>query len=123
MSLISLRKNDKDLIYLDAKVINAVFDCVYDGWDGLSETTNDLLMNEEFKALIHIIKTMQEYNYRYRFNQYSNLFPIFDETCGPFQTNSEGTSLWLAMGLAIKDIYGLRRETLKNIMKQVIIRK
>lgn len=39
------------------------------------------------------------------------------------ERNSEGTELWLALGLAIKELYGMRQATLRKVLQQVTVRK
>jgi hypothetical protein len=121
-----LRMNDKGLIYLDREIMNAIFDCVYDideKGHGLMSDTKKLMKDDQFKYYIQMLKAAQEYNYRYRFGATSELFPIFESTVGPMERNSDGTTLWLAMGLALKELYGFRRETLKELLKSMNIRK
>lgn len=121
--MLSLRVNEKGLIYLDAEKMNAIFDCVYGISDGLNKNTKKLLKEEEFKDFIKLLLTMQNYNYCYRFEETAKLFPLFEFTVGPMEVNSEGTTLWLALGLAIKELYGLRRSTLQGLLKEVKVRK
>jgi hypothetical protein len=119
-----LKTNDNGLIYLDKAIMNAIFDCVYDFDEkghGLKHETRKLMKNEQFKYYIQMLKAAQEYNYRYRFEATSELFPIFEATVGPMERNSEGTTLCLAMGLALKELYGFRRETLKSLLKTMNI--
>ena len=66
---------------------------------------------------------MQKYNYWYRSSEYVQLFPLFEGTAGPMERNSEGTDKWLALGLAIKELYGLRLSTLESLLKMVTVRK
>ncbi|WP_416828218.1 hypothetical protein [Ectobacillus polymachus] len=121
-----IKMNEQGLIYLDARMINAIFDCVYDfdekGY-GIKPDTKKLLKDEQFKYFIQMVKAIQEYNYRFRFGPTSELFPLFESTVGPMERNSDGTTLWLAMGLAIKELYGFRSKTLKDLLKTVNIKK
>ena len=118
-----MRLNKQGLIHLDKQTMTAIFECVYGVDDDLSAPTRALFKEDYFRELFNVLSTMQEFNYRYRYNQLGELFPIFEETVGPMESNSDGTSLWLAMGLAHKDKYGLRTETLKSLLKLVGIRK
>jgi len=110
------KRNDEELPYLDTPLLNAIFDGVY-GCD--YETIADGAVRD-FLMLLH---TMQNYNYRYRLGMCIALFPVFEETVGPMERNSEGTTMWLALGLAIKDLYGMRQTTLRKVLQQVTIRK
>lgn len=126
MEIMPMKMNEQGLIYLDARIMNAIFDCVYDfdekGY-GLKVDTKQLLKDEQFKFFIQMVKSIQEYNYRFRFEPASKLFPLFDSIVGPMEKNSDGTSQWLAMGLAIKELYGFRKETLKELLKTVNVKK
>jgi len=110
-----IKENEAGLIYIDEEIIQAIFSCVY-GLNEKDSKTKKLLKNEKFNDFMHMLLLMQEYNYRYRFSQFEELFPLFEETVGPMERNSEGTSYWLAMGLALKDLYGFRNRTLKSLL-------
>lgn len=110
-----IKENEAGLIYIDEEIIQAIFSCVY----GLNENdskTKKLLKNKKFNDFMHMLLMMQQYNYQYRFSQLEELFPLFEETVGPMERNSEGTSFWLAMGLSLKDLYGFRNRTLKSLL-------
>ena len=119
----SIRINEKGLFYLDAEIMTAIFDCVYGIDGGLEKNTKRLLKDSSFKDFIKLLLTFQDFNYRYRFEETAKLFSLFESTVGPMNRNSDGTILWLALGLAIKELYGFRRETLKGLLKSVNIRK
>lgn len=119
----SIRVNEKGLIYLDEETMTAIFDCVYGMDDGLCSSTKHLLWEPKFRDFVKALNGVQEYNYRYRVDQVVDLFPIFDSTIGPFEFNSEGTTLWLSMGLAIKELYGFKRSTLEELLKLVKVKK
>ncbi|WP_210367732.1 DUF1643 domain-containing protein [Bacillus sp. REN3] len=115
------RLNEKGLPYLDGKLLNLIFDLVYEQSD--LKGARNLPKDEKLIYFLKALKNLQEYNYRCRFEQTSELFPLFEETIGPFEMNSEGTTLWLALGLALKELYGFRNHTLRSLLKQVNIRK
>lgn len=85
-------------------------------------TTIKLLKEKSFEDFVKLLLIYQNFNYWHRFEQVAELFPLFEETVGPMERNSDGTTLWLAMGLAIKEIYGLRRGTLKELLNCVKVR-
>ncbi len=114
--------NDKELPYLDKDKINAIFDCVY-GIEDTGEMTKQLLQEPQFLDTVHLLLAMQKYNYQHRFLETAELFGTFESTVGPMERNSEGTTLWLSLGLAIKELYGMRLSTLKGLLEQVTIRK
>lgn len=111
-----MRRNERELPILDQELLDAIFASVY---DGDAEHISDAPLGDFF----NLIYTLQRFNYRYRPETCAALFPLFEETVGPMERNSEGTTLWLALGLAIKELYGMRRSTLKNLLAQVTVRK
>ncbi|MBU9711575.1 hypothetical protein [Evansella tamaricis] len=119
----AIRTNDNGLVYLNSRTMTAIFDCVYGINDHLEPETKKLLQEDMFHSFIKMLLAQQDFNYRYRFSQTAYLFPLFEATVGPMETNSDGTTLWLAMGLAIKELYGLRRETLKGLLEKIKLRK
>lgn len=123
MEILSLRVNDRGLFFLNAEIMTAIFDCVYGVEGGLTSETRKLLKEQRFQDLIKLLLSFQEYNYRHRSDETVKLFPLFEMTVGPMNRNSDGTALWLAMGLAIKEVYGFRRETLRELLEKVNIRK
>lgn len=103
--------------------MTAIFDCVYGINDYLEPETMQLLNDEMFQKFINLLLVHSDFNYRYRQGETAELFPLFESTVGPMEGNSDGTILWLALGLAIKELYGLRNSTLKEFLKKVNIRK
>ncbi|GAC1522612.1 MAG: hypothetical protein NVS2B16_30530 [Chloroflexota bacterium] len=110
-------RNEKGLPVLRQRELNAIFDCVYGTQDSEERADSDL------RGLIRVLKALQDYNYQYRSMEAMSLFQLFDEAVGPMMTNSDGTILWLSLGLAIKELYGIRYTTLQSLMKQVTVRK
>lgn len=55
-----------------------------------------------FYDLVGALRELQNSNCRYRYGQLVDLFPLFESTVGPMETNSEGKTLWLGMGLYIR---------------------
>lgn len=110
-----MRRNDQELPHLDQKLINIIFENVYriDADSGISEEILDFLK---------MLQLMQDYNYRYRGEMLRKLFPVLSEVI-EFEINSEGTSLWIALCLAIKELYGMRDKTLQRLLAMVIVRK
>lgn len=115
----TLNSNNHGLPYLSSEIMTAIFDCVY-GIDGASRPqTKKLLKQDEFKYFMEMLMTMKAYNYRYRFDQTARLFPVFEETVGPMEQNSEGTTIWLSLGLALKELYRFRISTLRDLLKKI----
>jgi hypothetical protein len=109
-----MKYNERNLPYLDQPLMDTIFASVYGLQDIPDPEVNDFVMT---------LQAMQDYNYKYRSAQLVKLFPIFEETVGPMEINSDGTSLWIAMGLALKELYGMRTETLRSLLKLVTVRK
>ena len=109
-------RNDRDLPWLDPQLLDAIFEGVYT--HGIPAD-----LAEEQRDLLHALYTMQAYNYAHRQRACAELFPLFEETVGPMEVNSEGTTLWLALGLALKELYGMRNATLRELMLRVTVRK
>ncbi|WML53359.1 hypothetical protein RCG17_01225 [Neobacillus sp. PS3-12] len=118
-----MKLNDKGLIYLDSDRMNAIFDCVYGINGGQNSSTKKLLKDRQFNDFVKLLNNLQEYNYQYRSLQAIELSDIFEASVGPMQNNSDGPIIWCSLGLAIKELYGMRRETLKSLLKLVTIRK
>jgi hypothetical protein len=110
-----MKRNERSLPALDQKLLNIVFEHLY------NRDAEDLT-DKELRDFVEMLLAMQKYNYRYRSSEYRRLFPLFEATIGPMETNSEGTSMWLALGLAIKELYGLRSSTLESLLKKITVR-
>lgn len=65
--------------------------------------------------LLLIVKLMQQANLTYRTNECVELFPWFSEP-GFLEPNSEGTTFFLAMALAIKELFAMEEEELKQFV-------
>lgn len=118
-----LQMNKENLPILHAKTMTAIFDCVYGVEGSLHPSTKKLMEEETFQYFIKMLSAAQAYNYRFRNEQVGELFPLFERTVGPMETNSDGTTLWLAMGLAIRETYNMRNITLENLLMLVGTRK
>lgn len=107
-----MKHNERELPFLDQKLINMIFAGVYGRY---SQTSED----KSFNDFLNLLYTLQDYNCHYRLETCTTLFPLFEETIGPMERNSEGTTRWLALGLAIKELYGMRSSTLKSLLKLI----
>jgi hypothetical protein len=108
-----MKLNNKGLPYLDQKHLDLIFERVYECIWGPDEHAEQI-EDEHFAEFVKVLLALQCYNYRNRSSQLAELFPIFEETVGPMNRMSEGTSLWIALGLAIKELYGMRNATLRS---------
>lgn len=112
-------RNERALPILDRGLLDAIFDHVY---DNLGNQVPDIA-DKELRDFVQLLSVMQNYNHWYRNTEYAQLFPVFEATVGPMEKNSEGTDMWLALGLAVKELYGLRLSTLQSLLEKVTVRK
>ncbi len=124
-----MRMNKNGLPALSSKLLNLVFGCVY-GMPNEEEIRKrsylaplrNLEENDQLMDSLNLIEKLSMYNYWHRWKQYHELYEIAEPILGPFETNSEGTSLWLARILAIKELYGLTTDELKAVLRKITIR-
>ena len=110
-----VRQNDRQLPYLDRETLDIIFDNVY-------QDSHKNIRNAEVRDLVTLLQKMQEYNCRYRNEMIRRVYHLLNDII-EFEINSEGTTLWLALCLAIKELYGMRDSTLQAIMKKVTVGK
>lgn len=110
-----------DLPYLNQARLNCIFDHVYDSV-GINKGKT-IFEDERLVDFFEMLKSMQNFNYRHRPNDTHPLFHLLNERVFNFERNSEGTTLWLALILAIKELYGFSDEKLVSVLKQVSVRK
>lgn len=110
-----VRQNDRQLPYLDRETLDIIFDNVY-------RDSHKNIKTAELHDLVTVLQQMQEYNYCYRTEMSWRIYPLLRDFM-EFEINSEGTTLWLALCLVIKELYGMRDSTLQAIMKEVTVRK
>jgi len=60
---------------------------------------------------------MQLYNYKQRSDDTRELYFQTNDIF-TFEINSDGTTLWLSLALAIKELYGISNTRFKNLMKK-----
>ncbi|AWI81776.1 hypothetical protein CEW87_21930 [Parazoarcus communis] len=110
----------KNLPYLDQERLNYIFEAVY---DPLPENAAETLYGDDKMAsLLCALKSAQGFNHRFRWDDTCDLFHQFDPILN-FAHHTEGTTLWLAMILAIQELYGFSDEKMRNLMKIMTIRK
>jgi hypothetical protein len=110
----------ENLPFLDQERLSVIFEHVYD-IAGMGEEKigfDDKKLNDLLKTL----KSMQSFNYGHRPDDTRQLFELMDPIFN-FDRNSEGTTLWLSMILAIKDLYGFSDNKLVGVIKQASVRK
>lgn len=109
-----------NLPFLNQERLNIIFDHVYNIVK-LQESTQSF-QNKRLDQLLDTLKAMQSFNYRHRPDDTRVLFELMNEVFN-FEVNSEGTTLWLSLILAIKELYGFTDKKLLVVMKQVSVRK
>lgn len=110
--------NERGLPLLDQEALDALFSSVYQPIQRYAPETERYLAvrSEQIRSWFDLLKAHQMYNLEYRNAEYTKLFPHLEEVLGPFETNSQGTSYWLALCLAIKEAYAMRMRTLGNVL-------
>jgi len=113
-----------NLPYLDQGRLNLIFENVYEGYLGKVEGTenNRYCENEKINDLIVTLKSMQFFNYKHRPDDVNLVYDTMSQIFR-FEINSEGTSLWLALILAVKELYNFTEKKLISVMKQVTVSK
>jgi len=118
MSLTKLRTS---LPALNGESLDFIFDHVYEmsGILGEGEREKDC----KLASLLGILKGLQRFNYDHRLDDAFELHQKAVVASGlELQSNSDGSVLWLAMLLAIKELYGLSNSGLIKTIRQISIR-
>ena len=110
-----------NLPYLNQERLNIIFDHVYNIVH-LQESEQNFDADEKLNHLLDTLKSMQSFNYQHRPDDTHHLFNSLNQIFN-FERNSEGTTLWLSLILAIKELYGFSEERLITVLNQVSIRK
>ena len=110
------------LPWLDTEVLDTIFDCVY-GITSQVRASRPLLSEPVIADLLAVLQAMQSYNARWRGETLVELLPVLEDALGAVEPNSEGTTQWLALALALRDLYGIRNQTLHELLKSTTVRK
>jgi hypothetical protein len=108
-----------NLPYLNNERLDEIFEHVYENMDCVEKQT---LNEDKFSHLLYTLKSMQSFNFLHRPDDTRELFYLLDGVFN-FERNSEGTTLWLSLILALKELYGFSDRKLVTVMNQVSIRK
>jgi hypothetical protein len=100
--------------------LNIIFDHVYD-IVGINQGYREF-EEERLSHLLETLKSMQSFNYQYRPEALLELFSLMDGIF-TFEHNSEGTTLWLSMVMAIRDLYAFSDMRLIKVIRKVSVRK
>lgn len=74
--------------------------------------------DEKLSDLLVTLTSMQSFNHRHRPDDTRALFGVLNGEFN-FERNSEGTTLWLSMALAVKELYGFSERKLASVLKQI----
>ena len=110
----------RNLPYLTQNRLNFIFEGVY-GFDGIPAQ----MLNTEEEIIVDLAKTlyaMQQFNHHYRWDDTRQIFGLMSENF-QFEVNSEGTTLWLSLILAIQELYGFTDKKIVEVICQVTVRK
>lgn len=105
---------------LNGASLDFIFDHVYD----IVEIPSDRqALDSKLWDLLEVLKALQKFNWRHRIDE---VFALHQKAVIPagleLQSNSTGSELWLAMLLAIKDLYGLKNHGLIKAVKEIGVR-
>ena len=118
----STSKLKDSLPELDGQTLDFIFDHVYDifGMPGESQAPEAGKLFD----LLEILKALQGFNYHHRLNEISDLYRLVSAPLGiDPNSNSEGTTLWLAMLQAVKDLYNFSPRELMDAIGRIRVRK
>ncbi len=115
-----LEMTKNNLPYLHPERLNIIFDHVYDTVGIYNSKQN--FDDEKLTDFLTMLQAIQLFNYKHRHDDTRRLFFLLDGLFN-FERNSQGTTIWLALILAIQDLYRFSDEKLVSLMKQVSVRK
>lgn len=106
----------QNLPYLNQERLDVIFDHVY---DIVSDNKSGRLFDDEkMNEFLTTLLAMQSFNYKFRPDDVRELFFLMDNEFN-FERNSEGTTLWLALALSIKELYGFPKEKFILVLSQL----
>lgn len=104
----------RNLPPLDQELLERIFDSVYIGY----KQTPD----QRISALVDTLYAMLQFNFHLRPDDTGRLFGLFDAQFN-FRRNSECTRIWLALILAVQELYGLTDCRLVEVMRSVTLKE
>lgn len=108
-----LRWNDRGLPWLDSALMDSITERITETFLP-KETPYAKWEEKEIRDFMETLFTLQHFNYQYRQEEAARLTdwitPLIPDT-----RNTDITRMWLAMALAIKDLYRMRRQTLSTV--------
>lgn len=109
-----MKLNIIGLPYLDPPLLSVIFKVVHGG-----DTALAAIQDEPMRDYAAMLLLMARYNLKYRAIQLKKLVPILDEMADESESDPETTALELGLILAIKELYDMRPDTLKGVLRQV----
>ena len=107
----------QNLPYLNQERLNVIFEHVY---DVVSNNRNGQLFHDEkMNEFLTALLAMQSFNYKFRPDDVRELFFLMENDFS-FERNSEGTTLWLALALSIKELYNFSDKKFIAVMSQLL---
>lgn len=106
--------NERGLPILDGERLHTLFSGLFNDL-----STLDGINDQAFRDFVPVLLDIATYNYKHRTKQVLQLFQLVEEAWGYLTTNSDGTLMQLGLALAIKELYGMRLSTLKQLLSQM----
>lgn len=101
------------LPFLDKALLSAIFQVAPD-----PEALLPGIPDPALRDFIEMLLAMALYNIKYRQQQLNKLVPVLAEVGEDWLSEPETASRVLGLSLAIKDLYGMRPDTLKAVLRQ-----
>ena len=108
-----MKLNMIGLPFLDKTILGAIFQVAPDPQVLLPEIPDQAL-----RDFIEMLLAMARYNVKYRQQQLNKLVPVLAEVGDEPLGDPEQASTVLGLSLAIKDLYGMRPDTFKAVLRQ-----
>lgn len=115
MSAVLLVVMRKNLPYLDQERLSIIFNHFYDA--ASDREIKNGFKEEKLAQLLKVLQTMQLFNYQHRPDDTRELFGLMSNVFN-FEVNSEGTTYWLSLILAVKELYGFSDDKIVSVMEQ-----
>lgn len=105
---------------LNGELLDLIFERVYDFAE--MPENNDYVKPDKVSSLLGILKALQKFNFYHRPDETGDLFGPMSKHFN-FERNSEGTTDWLSLLLAIKELYGLTDKNFAPLIRASNVRK
>lgn len=105
---------------LDGQALDFIFNHVYDIVEMPGESRAP--KTGKLSDLLEVLKALQRFNYHHRPDDTRKLFGPMSKHFN-FECNSDGTTLWLSLLLAIKELYGFTDTNLNLLVQSSRVRQ